>query len=158
MTERPQIPYSEIFDTIDGHERISYEDRIQVKAIDLMVDAIIHDEDIEKAFSGHTLGNQSRLTNRRDPNYQKDLLWHVHTPEDFLEAVDREAVSVEIDENGHVTDSGLIQRWGERLSLLAQPIEKDLPDEAQAKTLVRELLERHEEIFELTPAGATVLV
>lgn len=135
--ERPSVPYSEIFERIDGHEGLSMEERLQVKAIDIMVEALMNEENIEGSFGGLTLGDSSRLTSEADPNYQQDLLWGVHTPSEFFKAVTDNVSSEGFDQ-------GLLARWRDKMGEIAIPVARDLPDEAKAKKLVRDLLNNGE--------------
>lgn len=136
---RPHVAYSEIFDTIDGHKDISFEERIQVKAIDIMVEALMTEPNFQKFFGGFTLGDKARLTDKRNPNYGEDLLMSVHTPEEFFVIVDYN-YKPEIDDKGMAVGNGLMHRWGEKMSEIAQTAEKDLADEVEAKSMVRELI------------------
>lgn len=153
--ERPGVAYSEIFDTIDGHKDITYEERIQVKAIDIMVEALSAEPDLQRTFGGFTLGDKSRLTDRRNPDYGRDLLMSVHTPDEFFETVETNN-KVDINDNGMAVENGLMHRWAERMAMIAQPLDGDLPDEVEAKGLVRELLVRQEKAFDLETEPALV--
>lgn len=158
MMERPRVPYSEIFNTIDGHKDISYADRVQVKAIDLMFDALLTETNIEDDFPGYTLGDRSRLTDQTNPNYGRDLLMSIHTPREFYAGVIRNAVSIRVDDNGNVVEGGFLPKWGESMSRITREVQGESPDEAEAKQIVRDLLKEEKLIFEPTPKCMSVLV
>ena len=158
VVEKPRVPYSEIFHTIDGHIEMSYEDRIQVKAIDIMVDALLNEANLDDDFSGFTLGNQSRLKDKRDPNYGKDLLMSVHTPQQFYNMVLGRAVSIKFDENGQVVDRGFLENWESKMSQIAVESPGDLQDDKEAKELVRTTLENNRSSERRPTTGEPVLV
>lgn len=152
---RPRVPYSEIYDRIDGHDHITYEERIQVKAIDIMVEALLKQEDRDKVFDGYTVCDKSRLTNHNDPDYGSDLLMGVHTPQEFLDHVIHNEM-VEVGHDNILRDSGFMDRWGTSMREIAKPEERDLPDEAKAKKLVRDLLVKNSGLF-LVESGELIV-
>lgn len=134
----PKVAYSETIYNVKGHRELTMEERVQFKAIDIMVDALSEEPEIEGIFGGLTLANSARLTDENDPNYKKDLLWHIHTPEEFFEKVLDEA-------SEESKDGGLLNRWEERMRDFARPNmprDNDVPDQARAKKLVRDFLAR----------------
>ncbi len=155
VLSRPKVAYSEIFDTIEGHKDISYEDRIQVKALDIMVEAIRHEPGLVDQFDNFTLGDKSRLTDKRNPNYGRDLLMSVHTPDEFFVRVFDRA-KVNIDENGWAIGTGLMKRWGQAMESIAEESDSDQLDEVEAKKLVRRLLVVEEKVFALDTVPSLV--
>lgn len=148
VMERPHTPYSKVINHVVGHESLTYEEQIQIKAIDIMVSAL-KQCDFEGRFGGFTTGDSARLTNRQDPNYGKDLLWGVHTPEEMFVAT---LVNATLDDH---TD-GFINDWGTKMAEISQEDPDDNSDTARAKKHIRELLEKEKQHFDVDPEEAFV--
>lgn len=149
-----RVNYSEIISGVVGHDKLTPDQRIDIRAVDLMVDALKDDGDFEQTLlekRNLTIGNVDRLSKPSDPNYRHDLLWSVHNPEELFVGVLING-PIQHDENGDLITDGRrhVQEWGRRLLKVADSETADGNlEEVLAKKRVKGLILKESEHLEM---------
>ncbi len=136
--ERPTIPYSSLILDVEPHHDPTFEEKIQFRAIDFMLDTLRVDPVWEEHFAskGLTLGDIETL---KVPG-GRDVLVGVHTPEDLIVAV---GVNTQDDHlsGEEISYEDKMREWGVRMRDFVKDVdENDHSLDAQAKRLIKDVI------------------